>query len=203
VCLNTFWEKEEPYTETCGILPELEKQKGQPLSDNVIQTVIQFYEIDEFSHLCPGKKDFMSVKQQHEETTRWEHGQKRLLLCNLQELYVAFCEKHPTVSIGFSKLAELCPKHCILAGSRTHTVCVCVIHQNNTHGARSTPYSWFQCKKTFLKKMVCTTQSETCALTQCQGCTDSDAVCKLLSRMDNFEFGDVIIYRQWVMTDCS
>jgi hypothetical protein len=30
-------------------------------------------------------------------------------MCNLQELYVAFNEKHPTVSAGFSKFAELCP----------------------------------------------------------------------------------------------
>jgi hypothetical protein len=46
-------------------------------------------------------------------------------------VYVAFCEKHLTVSIGFSKLTEICPKHCIPAGARgTHTVCVCVIHQN-------------------------------------------------------------------------
>jgi hypothetical protein len=37
------------------------------------------------------------------------------------------------VSIGFSKFAELHPKHCILAGARgTYTVCVCVIHQNIT-----------------------------------------------------------------------
>jgi hypothetical protein len=27
-----------------------------------------------------------------------------------------------------------------------------VIHQNNTHGASSTPYSWFQCKKPSWKK---------------------------------------------------
>jgi hypothetical protein len=109
-------------------------------------TVIQFYE-NEYSYPCPGKKDFMSVKQQH-ETTHREHGQKRLVLCNLQELYVAFCEKHTTISIGFSKLAELCPKHCILAGARgTHTVCVCDSLEHNTHGTRSTPYSWFECKK--------------------------------------------------------
>jgi hypothetical protein len=74
-----------------------------------MQMVIQFYENDEYSCLCPGKMNVMSVKQQHKETTHWEHGQKRLVLCNLKELYVAFCEKHPSVSIGFSKLSELLP----------------------------------------------------------------------------------------------
>jgi hypothetical protein len=125
-------------------------------------TVIQFYENDEYSHLCPGKKDLTSVKQQHEETTHWKHEQKRLVLCNLQGLYVAFCEKHPTVSNGFSKLAELCPKHCILVGARgTHTVCVYVIHQNRTLIAqRAHLTSDFNTKN--LEKIVCSTESEMC-----------------------------------------
>ena len=37
----------------------------------------------------------------------------------------------PQQCIGFSKFAELRPKHCILAGaSDMHSVCVCTIHQN-------------------------------------------------------------------------
>ena len=33
------------------------------------------------------------------------------------------------LKIGFSKFAELRPKHCVLAGtSGTHSVCVCTIH---------------------------------------------------------------------------
>jgi hypothetical protein len=48
---------------TCGILPEDENERDQPLSVTVTQTVIQFCENDEYSHLCPGK-DFVSVKQQ-------------------------------------------------------------------------------------------------------------------------------------------
>jgi len=33
--------------------------------------------------------------------------------------------------IGFSKFADLRPKHCVLAGaSGTHAVCVCTIHQS-------------------------------------------------------------------------
>ena len=33
--------------------------------------------------------------------------QKRLSLCNLQELYTAFKEEHPNVNIGFSKFRTL------------------------------------------------------------------------------------------------
>ena len=45
-------------------------------------------------------------------------------LCNLQELYTAFKEKHPNVNIGFSKF-------CVLVGSiMTHSVCVHSARQN-------------------------------------------------------------------------
>ena len=43
-------------------------------------------------------------------------------LCNLHELYIDFKEKHPNVSIGFSKFYTLTPKWCVLAGLKmTHS----------------------------------------------------------------------------------
>ena len=52
-------------------------------------------------------------------------------LCNLQELYTAFKEKHPNVNIGFSKFCALRPKWCVLASSKmTHSVCVCSANQH-------------------------------------------------------------------------
>ena len=52
-------------------------------------------------------------------------------LCNLQELYTAFKEKHPNVNIGFSKFYALGPKWCVLASSKMdHSVYVCSAHQN-------------------------------------------------------------------------
>ena len=53
-------------------------------------------------------------------------------LCNLQELYTAFKEKHPNVNIGFSKLCALRPKWSVLAGSKlAHSVCLCSAYKNN------------------------------------------------------------------------
>ena len=47
-------------------------------------------------------------------------------LCNLQELYTTFKEKHPNVNIGFSKFCTLRPKWCVVASSKMiHSVCVC------------------------------------------------------------------------------
>ena len=60
-----------------------------------------------------------------------QHIRKRLVLSNLRGVYRDFKERFPDRKIGFSKFAELRPKHCVLAGARgTHSVCVYTIHQN-------------------------------------------------------------------------
>ena len=52
-------------------------------------------------------------------------------LCNLQEVYTAFREKHSNVNIGSSKFCTLRPKWCVLAASKmTHSVYTCSAHQN-------------------------------------------------------------------------
>lgn len=69
----------------------------------------------------------MSVRQEDKRV----HIQKRLILSNLKETYREFKDRFPCENVGFSKFAELRPKHCVLAGaSGSHTVCVCTIHQN-------------------------------------------------------------------------
>ena len=73
-------------------------------------------------------KDYMTIKNNDGEKLR---VQKRLVYCNLKELFQSFMLKYPDCKDGFSKFAELRPKECVLAGaSGTHTVCVCIIHQN-------------------------------------------------------------------------
>ena len=69
----------------------------------------------------PGKKDFVSTTVE----VKHVHIQKRLVLNNLREVYHEFKEKFPARKVGFSKFAELWPKHCVLAGaSGTRSVCV-------------------------------------------------------------------------------
>ena len=60
-----------------------------------------------------------------------EHCQKRLILCNLKELYEQFKTLYRGTIVRFSIFAMLRPKECVLAGScGTHSVCVCSLHQN-------------------------------------------------------------------------
>ena len=59
------------------------------------------------------------------------HVSKRLILCNLKELYNAFKGKYPDLKISFSKFASLRPKGCIKVGPKcTYSVCVSTAHEN-------------------------------------------------------------------------
>ena len=72
----------------------------------------------------PGAKDYVSIG-------RKMNVSKRLILCNLCELYSAFKKKHFDLKVVFSKFACLRPKWCTVAGATgTHSVCVCTAHKN-------------------------------------------------------------------------
>jgi len=78
--------------------------------------------------MCLGKKEKVGVGNLDGEK---EYHQKRLVLCNLKELYSNFKKENPGIKIGFSPFAALRPKWCVLSGSSgTHSVCVCTYHHN-------------------------------------------------------------------------
>ena len=106
-----------------GILALPEPKRGKCLSNEVENLTKLFYENDEYLWLMPGAKDYVSV-------TRNVHQQKRLLLCNLKELYHSYKEKFSQHKIGLSKFCELWPKWCIpTSSSGTHSLCVCTVHK--------------------------------------------------------------------------
>ena len=112
--------------EAHGILPDVDKiSRGRKISDDDKVKVRAFYESDEASRMCPGRKDYVTATDSDGVKVR---VQKRLkdvegTILSLQDL------RNP--KIGFSTFASLRPKHCVLAGSAgTHTVCVCTYHRN-------------------------------------------------------------------------
>lgn len=92
------------------------------MTDEIIQKVFNFYTDNEFSRPMPGQKIVSVDKNIYE--------QKRLLLCNLRELYGTFKEQNRNIHIGFSKFASLRPNKGISGTSGTHSVCVYSIHEN-------------------------------------------------------------------------
>ena len=86
-----------------GILAKPREKVGKSLKPQAKQAVLDFYENDEYFQQMPGKNNNVSISLE-------THKQKRLLLCNLKELYQEFKVKNPTIGIRFSTFASLRPK---------------------------------------------------------------------------------------------
>lgn len=189
-----------------GILSSPNLKPGHSIAAETCESVCRFYESDEVSRIMPGKKDFVSVRLGEKR----EHFQKRLLLGNLKELYQLFKDKFPTHTIGFSKFAELRPKHCVLAGaSGTHAVCICTIHQNvklmmldakiaDLTASDDVPLGTYQhC----LARMICNPPQPICYLNRCDACPGINVVKERLTRLMDTNLIDSIVYKQWVSVD--
>ena len=185
-----------------GILSLPGPSRRPSLSPETFTTVCNFYESDEISRVMPGKKDFVSVKKEGKR----EHFQKRLVLSDLKQVYREFKEKFPNYKIGFSKFAELRPKHCVLAGaSGTHSVCVCTIHQNvklmSLVQEMQIPElpTYHHC----LGKTMCNPPHPRCYLGECDACPKIEILKEdLLNHFDEIDV-EQIVYKQWVSTDRS
>ena len=105
-----------------GILSLPGPLRGSSLASETVDTVCMFYKSDDISCVMPGKKDFVSVKKDGER----QHVQKRLILSNLREVHREFKERLPDCKVGFTKFAELRPKHCVFAGASACTLSMCV-----------------------------------------------------------------------------
>lgn len=98
------------------------KKKGKKLCQETVNFFV-FYDNDEYSRMCPGQKEFKSIKDGRGKNTP---NQKRLLLMNLTIYSV---QKQRTrlqsVFVFFPQLCELRSPWCIIVGAkRTHTVCM-------------------------------------------------------------------------------
>ena len=148
----------------------------------------------------PGKKDFVSVKIEGKRV----HIQKRLVLNNLREVYREFKQKFPGRKIGFSKFAELRPKHCILAGaSGTHAVCVCTIHQNVKLMMYVMQLPDLPTYHHCLARIMCNPPLPKCYLGECDVCPGvAQLKEELITLLDENDM-DQIVYKQWIATDRS
>ena len=177
-----------------GINALPEQKTGKVLPEDTLAQVRSFFEDDEYSRLLPGKKDVVSIG-------RNVHKQKRLLLCNLKELYVCFKEKYPNIRLGFSKFCSLRPKWCITAGaSGVHSVCVCSIHQNAILlvDAANTDKTY----KDMMDMIVCSRNNNHCMIHRCKDCPGTLPLRSFLEEALSHLEGD-ISFLQWQSTDHS
>lgn len=156
-----------------------------------------FYQSDENGRILPGKKDCVSVRINGKK----QNVQKRLILCNLRELYLHFKESKPDVNVGLSKFSSLRPKWCILAGSSgTHTVCVCLYHQNIKLMLEGTGMNVDY--KDLLSLIACDLQKYDCMMGVCPDCSNTDMLQEFLQEeLEDME--EDLSYKQWTSTDRS
>lgn len=96
------------------ILSSPVKYSKEGVSAEIKQMVINFYESEEVSRMCPAKKDYISVKIPNRKN---EKILRRL--------------KSENPDLHISTVAFLRPKWSIPVGSRgSHNVCVCTYYQN-------------------------------------------------------------------------
>ena len=187
-----------------GVMSSPNAKARKSLSEDTVKLVQAFYYHDDISRVMPGKKDFVSVRNEKGEK---EHRQKRLVLCNLREAYKQFKTQHPDVKVGFSKFAELRPKECVLAGSTgTHSVCVCVIHQNvklMMAGGRleALTNGWFTHYTDCLAAIQCESPSYKCVSGTCTECPGAEALKEELEAAMEENGVETVQYNQWTNTD--
>ena len=181
---------------TSGILSKPGMKKaGNAIAPEVKDAVKEFYERDEISRIMPGMNDVISVRDQNGKR---QPKRKRLILGNLKEIFKTY--KDQTANpVGFSIFASLRPKWCILAGAAgTHSVCVCVKHQNPKLMLAALD-------KTLsiddvIELAVCDISKEECMLGRCQQCPGIDQLKNFLQERTDQD-ADEIEYLQWVTTD--
>jgi hypothetical protein len=182
-----------------GILADLDTKRGKSLSQSVVERVVDFYQSDEYSRMCPGKKEYVTIKVHGNKVCK----QKRLILINLKELYLEYTKKHVQDKIGFSKFCEIRPKWCLpVTASGMHSVCVCEHHQNVKLLTAAMPAN--EDYKQMMEKIVCSTENRNCMLHLCESCPGKHAIEVYLTDLfasQDFDSDDPIHYKQWVHTD--
>lgn len=171
--------------------------------DETLALIQKFFTSDDISRACPGKRDYVITTSRAEKV----YLQRRLIMCNLKEAYALFKEEYPTLKIGFSFFASHRPKECILAGSSgTHTVCVCIYHQNVKLMVKA-----LQDKKLlpinmssyhdFFKKILCASPREQCWLKTCVECPGVEDLQLELVTMLSDRHLESLQVKQWRQAD--
>lgn len=186
-----------------GLLAKPDKKQGRPITEDEKEIVRDFYLCDENSRQLPGMKDYVSVRTREGE--KKQKVQKRLLLMNINELYVKYkecCERTLCLkSCGRSTFFMLRPCNVIEVGSSgSHNVCVCEEHQN-VHLMVDTICGSNKEKLLLMDKVVCDISNQECMLKRCPRCPGTEPLKTLLtSIVANIH---VIKFNQWETTDRS
>ena len=181
------------------------KKRSDSISDQVKHKVQEFYNSVENSKEMSGMKNVVYIE--NERTGEKEPFPKKLIMCNLRELFAKFKKQSPDIKIGFSKFAQYRPRNCVFAGSSgTHSVCVCVYHQNvklMLEGVDISKVTSGQLNdyKDCIAMITCKSASSSCHLNECKNCPTVDTFKLYLQNTLNELDIDEVKYNVWESTN--
>lgn len=207
-CSWQFAKKAKDLRNANGILAETTAKAGKKLPTSTVENVVKFYTSDENSRVMAGKKEVVSVKDKDGRSLK----QKRLLLLDLRGLFILYKEIYSMFPLSFSKFCQIRPKECVLAGgSGTHSVCVCIVHQNCklmldaidikvlTEHSQSPIRDYKDC----LKQITCENPSENCFLGTCAECPSIANFSNFLQQLLDEKHIHHVQFSAWTATDRS
>ena len=89
--------------------------------------VLEFYQRDDISQQEPGKNDVVVTRSPSGSKVK---KQKRHLQMSVMEAYFIWKSENPTIKMGKSKFAQICPPFVQLTSQLPRNVCVCQYHAN-------------------------------------------------------------------------
>ena len=169
------------------------KIRSDALAEEEIKVVENFFNRDDISRICPGKRDFLSVKTSEGRELR----QKRLLLVNVNEAYELFKKEEPDLKIGRSKFASLRPRQVIPMSLHDQEVCMCKYHENINmilDGLKNILPEVPKYSEDLLIQTVCSLNQAKCMDRECQACGIAKPLDELFEDIDD---NTATSYFQW------
>lgn len=175
---------------------EKRKKRSDAISDKDTRSIEEFYMRDDISRMCPGRKDFVTVRSKEGK----EHKQKRLLIYNISEVYEIFKAEIPSIQVSLSKFASLRPPNVLPITPRDQEVCVCKYHENIKlllDGLKAVIPEVPKTPEDMLLTTVCNMEDVECIDRECSKCQVHQPIEKLFQCDDNTP----MFYFQWNIGD--
>lgn len=170
------------------------KPENYKLTEEVKDTVINFYYRDDVSRQAPGIKDCKSVIDA--KTGTKVKKQKRIMLVTVNEAFEYFKELHPEINIGTSSFYILRPDEVLLVSDTPHNVCVCTQHSNYINlfdSLKKYIPGLFGDHNDLFKKICCDVKNEVCMAGSCEKCPND-----FWESLPEAESDQEICWKEWV-----
>ncbi|CAF0766506.1 unnamed protein product [Rotaria sordida] len=177
------------------------QREQRSLSIELKQLVMNFYSRDDISYQLPGKRDFITIK---DDNSTSKTIQKRILLFSLREAHQLFLSEHDHIDayLSLGSFSDLRPSNVLLQSHMTHRSCLCAYHENINllikPLSKYIPCPGLHSLQAFSSTLVCCETNEKCMFSKCSLCTNN-LENKIITHVTNFT--QSINWYQWVLKD--